>query len=500
MALVALTASTACPTGTTRTTGTTDTAGTTGTVPAASAAPAVPGRERQRSRRGVLSLLALAATATPAAALAAACGGTTSTPRDAAGATRALPPATIGWDTFRGYTPPTDWNKVMVDTFQAKYPNIKVDARPIVLDSGNQQSAYPKMLAMASAGTLGEVHAWDPSHWQMYQAVRKNIIQPIDPLIARDKFDLNQYYKVFIEYQKWDGKTWGLPSWGWTGQDGLFYNSDIAQQAGVTFPAQNSPDWTFAKLYDLSVRMGKFLERTGGVGMATSMPSAAGVTIWARAFDSDNLTADGKKSTMLDAKPKEAMKWVYDLANKERVVAIPGRLEGADQDNFLAGKIGIWQQGSLGVANVNKVNQGGNLKFKAVLFPKRKDGKRPSQLRGGTWNLLRGAKNADQGWEFIKHITNRDGALLFNTIGGNGALVRPDIMSDPFFQDPNFKVYLENFENTMLHVVPANYRGTEFEAAFGRMGTPWYKGEVGFEDGLTQWNTELQRILDQPPE
>jgi multiple sugar transport system substrate-binding protein len=445
-------------------------------------------------------LIALAA---PGTVLAAACGSTGSpTPAAQQGATggTSLPPATIGWDTFRGFTPPTDWNKVMVDTFQARHPNVKVDARPIALEGGNQQSAYPKMLAMASAGTLGEVHAWDPSHWQLYQAVRKNIIQPIDPLIARDKFDLGQYYKVFIDYQKWDGRTWGLPSWGWTGQDGLFYNTEVAQAAGITFPAQNSPDWTFTTLYDITVKMHRFLERSGGVGMATSVPSAAGVTIWTRAFDADNLSADGKKSTLLEARPKEAMRMVYDLANKERAIVTPGRLEGADQDNFLAGKIGIWQQGSLGVANVNRANQGGLLKYRAQLFPKRKDGKRPSQLRGGTWNILRGAKNADHAWEFVKHITSREGALQFNTIGGNGALVRPDIMSDPFFQDPNFKVYLENFENTMLHVVPANFRGTEFEAAFGRMGTPWYKGEVGFEDGLIQWNTELQRILDQPPE
>ncbi|HEV2126096.1 MAG TPA: extracellular solute-binding protein [Chloroflexota bacterium] len=457
-------------------------------------------KREQHSRRAILWMLASLA---PTTALAA-CGSTqqANAPAQSAqtGGTKTLPPATIGWDTFRGFTPPTEWPKMMVETFQAKHPNIKVEARPIALEGGNQQSAYPKMLSMASAGTLGEVHAWDPSHWQLYQAVRKNIIQPIDSFIARDKFDLNQYYKVFIDYQKWEGKTWGLPSWGWTGQDGLFYNTELAQAAGITFPAQNSPDWTFAKLYDLAVKMGKFLERTGGFGMATSMPSAAGTTILTRGFDADNLSPDGKKSTLLEAKPKEGMKWVYDLANKERAVVTPGKLEGSDQDNFLNGKIGIWQQGSLGVANVNKVNQGGMLKFKAQLFPKRRDGKRPSQLRGGTWNILRGAPNADHAWEFIKHITSREGALLFNTIGGNGALVRPDIMSDQFFQDPNFRVYLENFENTMLHIVPANFRGTEFESAFGRMGTPWYKGEVGFEDGLIQWNTELQRILDLPPE
>jgi multiple sugar transport system substrate-binding protein len=455
------------------------------------------------SRRRVLGIMAAGV---PAAVLAA-CGSQaqqTAAPGAQTGGARSLPPATIGWDTFRGFTPATEWPQKMVDTFQAKHPNIKVEARPIALEGGNQQSAYPKMLAMAAAGTLGEVHAWDPSHWQLYQAIRKNIIRPIDPYVARDKFDLNQFYKPFIEYQKWEGKTWGLPSWGWTGQDGLLYNTELAQQAGVTFPASTSADWNFNKIYEIVVKVGKFVERTGGFGLATTLPGSAGVTIITRAFDGDNLSPDGKKSTLLDARSREAMRWAFDLANKERVVAVPGTgtFEGSTQNLFVNGKLGMTQEGSLGVFNVNRANQnqGGSLKFKAQPFPKRRDGKRPSQLRGGTWNLAQTAKFPDHGWEFLKHITDREGVLLFNTIGGNGALTRPDIMNDQYFQDPNFRVYLENFENSMVHIVPANFRGTEFEGAFGRFGTPWYRGEVGFEDGLTQWNNELQRILDQPPE
>lgn len=415
------------------------------------------------------------------------------------GTTKTLPPATIGWDTFRG-GPDGAWANKMVETFQAKYPNIKVDYRAIALDNGSQQSAYPKMYAMAAAGTLGDVFAWDPSHWVFYQAIKRNVIKPVDSYIAADKFDMGQFYKPFVDYQKWEGKTWGLPSWGWTGHDGLLYNDEMAQQAGLKFPAATSSDWNFTTLYDLVVKMGKFAEKSQGFGMATTMPSAISVTIFSRAFDSDNLSPDGKKSLLLDAKVKEAMRWIYDLSTKERVVALPGSFEGSADDLFANGKVGFHQAGSLGVFTINKKNTDGHLKFKATLFPKRKDGKRPSQLRGGTWNTGTASKYPDHGWEFIKHITNREGMLLFNTIGGQGALTRPDIMNDDYFKDPNFRVFLENFENSMVHVVPANFRGTEYEGAFGKFGTPWYKGEVGYEDGLTQWNTELQTILDKPAE
>jgi ABC-type glycerol-3-phosphate transport system substrate-binding protein len=250
------------------------------------------------------------------------------------------------------------------------------------------------------------------------------------------------------------------------------------------------------KLYEIAVKIGKFAERSGGFGLRTGLPGSAGVTIMTRAFNADNLTPDGKKSTLMDAAPKEALKWVHDLAHKEKVVALPGTYEG---DPFVAGTLGIDHQGSLTVFNVNRANVNGLLKFKAQLFPKRKDGKRPSQLRGGTWNILGpGNKYPDHAWEFIKHITSREGALLFNTDGGNQAQVRPDIMNDKYFQDPNFKVYLENFENTMVHVIPANLRGTEFEMAYNEKGPDWYLNKNGFENDLKVWNDEVQRVLDQP--
>src|SRR5690348_11047965 len=118
-------------------------------------------------RRALAAVSALAAA--PGAALLAACGASSGATPPGQGGAKGLAPATIGWDTFRGVSGGvgTKWPDDMVRTFQEKYPQIKVEYRPIALDGGNQQSAYPKMLSMASAGTLGEVHAWDPSHWQM---------------------------------------------------------------------------------------------------------------------------------------------------------------------------------------------------------------------------------------------------------------------------------------------------------------------------------------------
>ena len=59
-------------------------------------------------------------------------------------------------------------------------------------------------------------------------------------------------------------------------------------------------------LYELAVQANQFHQRTGGYGVRTTLPGAIGVTIICRAFNSDNLTPDGKKFTVhSDAKARE---------------------------------------------------------------------------------------------------------------------------------------------------------------------------------------------------
>ena len=402
-------------------------------------------------------------------------------------------PERIVWSTFRGGAENGRWRQLQIERFQAKYPRTRVDLQTLTRD-------YPKQYTLAAAGSLGDVYAWDPSHWVFQQAIRRGLLRPIDEYVRRDRFDLGQFYKQFIEIQRADGRLYGLPSWGWTGQDGFLFNVALFEQAGVPLPDYRSPQWTRTALYDTVVKLNTYLSANNGFGVTTTLPSFIGLTILCRAFDSDNLSPDGKRSLLLEAATREGMRWMYDLAHKERAVAVPGRFEG---DLFLNGKLGLEMAGSLSVFNRNKQNRDGQLRFRAGLFPKRKDGRRPNWLGGGTWNVgtaTAGARSPDYAWELIKLLTDREGVLTINTIGGEGALVRPDIMADPYFQDPNFKVYLENFEAPMPHVVPANSRGVEYERAVLDGGTPWYRGEVGFEDGLRTWNQGIQQALDLPPE
>jgi multiple sugar transport system substrate-binding protein len=406
---------------------------------------------------------------------------------------------TLVWDTFRGVGTP--WPEDRIKAFEGANPGWKVDFRPIPLPGGVQAEAYPKMYAMFASDTLGDVFAFDPSHWEFYRAVPKGLLKPIDDYVRDDKYDLGQFYPPFIEMQKWQGKTWGLPSWGWSGQDGWIYNEVQLQEAGIKPPDQNSPEWTLDAMREQVKKLTKMgtggtYDRYGG-NLALG---AAGATVYSRAYDEPDFY-DGKKSMITEPNVMKAFKWVQDMAQTDKSLALPGAFQGSSVDLMAAGKLSILQGGSLNVFNVQKaIKDEKAVVVRAALFPKRKDGKRPSQMRGGTWNIGAKAKNADAGWKLIQTLSNKEGTLKFNTIGGNGALVRPDIMDDPYFSHPGFKPYLENLLTAMPATVPANGRGTEFEQTINQTWAEAYLGKISFEEGMKKLQDAVQKVLDRPAE
>ena len=115
-----------------------------------------------------------------------------------------------------------------------KNPNVEIEFRP--LTGATQQDNYGKMYALFAAGDLGDVIAFDPSHFHFWRAINENIIGPIDELVASDKIDLKQWFDQFIGLQYYNGKLYGLPSWGWAGQDTLVINA-----VHIERPASNCP-------------------------------------------------------------------------------------------------------------------------------------------------------------------------------------------------------------------------------------------------------------------
>ncbi|MCL4505770.1 MAG: extracellular solute-binding protein [Chloroflexi bacterium] len=400
----------------------------------------------------------------------------------------------LKWDTFRG--PGTGWNEERIKTFTDANPNVEIEFRP--LTGASQQDNYGKMYALFAAGDLGDICAFDPSHFQFWRAINKGLIGPIDDLVKADNLDLKQWYDQFINLQYYNGKLYGLPSWGWAGQDTVVINAVPFKAAGLALPDPKGHDTAM----DTYAEWAHTLYKKGanyGLGMVYD---ESHLVVLTRAFNGDLIDADGKKSLLAtDKNAQDALRWAYKLAVEDKVLPRP-----ADVTNMgaalLDGKLTMYWGGSLDARNFKRgIKDASKAVAAQGLLPTRKDGKFPSQIRGGTWNMLKSTKYPQVVYQFLKHITDLQGCIGFNLKAGQGALVRPDVVAELIKQDPIHEWFIPNLQNGIIAMAPANSRGTEYTDACGQYATKMMdpNENIPFEKGLQDLHDNIQKILDMEP-
>lgn len=400
----------------------------------------------------------------------------------------------LKWDTFRG--PGTGWNEERIKTFQEQYPNVEIEFRP--LTGASQQDNYGKMYAQFAAGDLGDVIAFDPSHFHFWRAIDKGIIGPLDDLVAADKTDLKQWFDQFINLQYYKGKLYGLPSWGWAGQDTIVINALHLKEAGITPPDPVGHDTSMETYAEWARQLYKKDERFG-LGIVYDEGHLVTLT---RAFNGDLIDAEGRKCLLMDDKnAQEALRWAYKLAVEEKILPRPADMQNM-ASALLDGKLSMYWGGSLNVRNFKRdIKDPSVAEATQGLLPMRADGRPPSQIRGGTWNILKDSKHPQEAFQFIKHITSFEGTMGFNLVAGQGAFVRPDVLQELIKRDPVHEWFVPNLENGIPAHAPANSRGREYTDACQQWATRMMdpNENIPFEQGLQDLHNNIQKVLDMEP-
>jgi len=406
----------------------------------------------------------------------------------------------IVWDTFRGIG--TGWNEERIETFQEMHPNVEIELRPVSGD--NNVDRYTRMYVLEAAGDLGALHAWDPSHYQLRRAVSNDVLMPIDEFVETDGLDLGEWFDQFIAIQRFENQLYGLPSWGWAGFDTIVINAEKFAEAGLDLPdpvAHDTPMEEFAEWARIFRD-----EENGQWGLDIPMRELQ-ITVMCRAFDSRFVNEEGTQCLILDdPNATEALRWAYNLIVEEQVIPFGDALGGNALSAMQADRLAMSWGGSLSVRNYKRAID--NPEVEAVgeawqaLFPTREsDGRFPTQIRGGTWNIHRNAENPQVAWEFMKHIAGFEGAVGFNLVAGQGALVRPDVMEALIEEDPIHEWFIPNLENGIPATEPANFRGAEYVTAteqfYSILMDP--NDPIPFEEGLQMLFDAVQDVLDQDP-
>jgi len=438
---------------------------------------------------------------TAIAGVLAACAAPAQAPAPKAGEEKTAPTAApsgekvnLKWDTFRA--PGTGWNEERIETFTKANPNIAIEFRP--LTGASQQDNYGKMYAQFAAGDLGDICAFDPSHFHFWRAIDKGIIGPLDDLVKADGLDLKQWFDTFIDLQIYKGQQYGLPSWGWAGFDTIVMNAVHLKEAGITPPEPTAHDTSMDTLAEWARKLDKKPERYG-LGLNYGEALLATLT---RAFNGDLIDAEGKKSLLAtDTNAQEGLRWAYKLAVEEKITPRPAD-SVATVAALVDGKLSMMWSGSLDVRNFKRgIKDAATAEAWQSLLPMRQDGKPATQIRGGTWNMLKTTQHPNEVFQFLKHITNAEGCIGFNLVAGQGALVRPDALAELVKQDVVHEWFIPNLKDGILAHAPANSRGREYTDACAQWTTKMMDPveNIPFDKGLQDLHDNIQKVLDMEP-
>jgi len=436
----------------------------------------------------------------PAGALLAACGADASKP--AAGGTggKAKEPVTLvlnGTDSEMG-----EMAAARFPAFEQKFPHVKVQY-------DNPPDYSTKLFVVAAAGSLGDVAMTYTNQGQFHFLAQNDVFAPHDPLVARDKYDLKQFYDLAVQSLRVDGKLFVLPFKGQIARLFLFYNQDAFEARGVALPTAN---WNYNDLLQAATKLHRpssGSDQADMWGYAAAWKELTTMIGSVRPWGGEIISTDGKKATTNTAQVREALTYHYDMALRTRVGGLTTQITPGDPNTaFYDGKAAMLGRVNAGTAGTVLLRVAGKFRWGAVRMPKGTSGKRGGMWLPGTMSVTKNTKHQDDAWELTKWCCDKEAgvALAMQRMGSSTPGARPDVYSDPrlLIRDGYPAAYGEEQRQAMLEPEPYitawNYLGADLNTILGNELDRVTKGEIAVNDGFLQNVTsQLQAVLDKPP-
>lgn len=370
--------------------------------------------------------------------------------------------------------------------FKKTYPNITLHAQknPVndwagFFDSISTQIAGGKTPDIVQVATEGQ---------RLFAS--RGLVEPINELIDRDKDELADYFAdIHPNLIKWneqynnspDGKTFYLP--GDFNTMGVWYNTDVLKKAGVAEPTD---DWTWADL----TAAGEKIVASGAYGINVTPEYFISVMPYLLTNGASTLSEDWTKATVNSPAAIEAATFMRSLVEK-KISPVPG----GTFDQFTAtaqGKMAMFGGGRWPVLNMRKLNVVD--KIKIVAWPHQKE--KGSPVGWGAYPIMKGTKNREAAWAFVKFIASKEASVYFAQQGGTIVPGRKSVAnSDAYLANApagSIKLY-EALEYATP--IPSPDKGNVVQKAIEDAFKQILVGNVTPEDGLNALKTTIQGNL-----
>jgi multiple sugar transport system substrate-binding protein len=285
-----------------------------------------------------------------------------------------------------------DWENAILGRFVERYPA----AKPALVALG--QDPPTQIVAMSAAGSPPDLFLLNNDLAAFYAT--QSILQPLDPLLARDKVDRDDYQPVGLRTYRVKNAQAAMPYD--LNSAGVYLNRTLFQQAGVALPTKNYRDSTWTA--DDLLATAKKLTRGGATPKQFGYFVDTWIARWfpflwgngADVFDDVN---DPKVFIFNSKETEQTLQWLVDLRFQHQVAPQPADLQGTDGIKlFKAGQVAMLQENMNLMPDMNKVD---GLQWDAAPSARGPKG-RFTRIAGAGLGIHAGAKNKEGAWAYVK--------------------------------------------------------------------------------------------------
>ena len=317
----------------------------------------------------------------------------------------------------------------VIREFEKRNPDVRVR----ILSMGAGQMDPQKLMTSIVGNVAPDVINQD--RFTIADWASRGAFRSLDDLIERDKGkdpltpNIADYYEAPWKEALYDGKVYAIP----TAADNriLYWNrkifreqADVLKAAGLD-PTRAPRTWTEILAYSkaLTIR-----NSDGSLKRAGFIPNFGNSWLYLYSFqnNADFMTADGKKCTLYTPESEEALNFMkagYELlGGYENAKSYESGFLGKENDAFITGKVAMKIDGDWILNDLSRYAPQLDLGASPPPVPddrynkvgRFKDEKDTFITWFGGYSLAvpRGARNVEDGWEYIKFATSTEGRMI----------------------------------------------------------------------------------------
>ena len=292
-----------------------------------------------------------------------------------------------------------------------------------------------------------------------FSAASEGLAQPLDDLWA-SVLEPADFFPGALEDVTWAGKRYGVPLD--TNALVLILNTEALRTAGVERPGQ---PMTFGEFGALARAVTSPDGSRRGIALPTSTWWTMGWVV-ANGGELVKVDAGGRPTFGIDSPPVvQAIGFLADLVHQG--VAFPPRAADSHSSDafalFQSGTTAVHASGSWDLTKLRTAPQGAV--YKAAPMPRGVAGTTQGSAMGGSSLFVaKGSTQRELAFGFMVHLISDRYAIRFAKEEGR-LPVRERLFADPFFQDPELKVFLEQLKTARPETLSAFPEATK---AFAR--------------------------------